>query len=92
LDFITPPAPPVSLNPLQASVLGAIERYSHTQARPVTIRDVYRRLTLDKALTVQTVRELKDMGLLNVMRVTANNKLKVMTLSLSEGGQEWILN
>lgn len=86
LDASTP-TPPTALSPLQAAIFGAVCRYEHTQARPVTIRDIYRRLRLEKNLTLEVVRQLKDMGLLDVNRMTANNRLKVITVTTTEHGR-----
>jgi len=72
------------LTPLQEAILTAVSRYEHTQARPVTIRDLYRRLRLEKNLTLEAVRQLKDMGLLDVNRMTANNRLKVIVIQTTE--------
>jgi len=83
---------PLSLNPLQVAILEAVARYEHGQDRPVTVRDIYRRLRLNKEITLKIVRELKDMGLLDVNQMTANNRLKVMTIATTQAGQEWILN
>jgi DNA-binding MarR family transcriptional regulator len=67
-----------------------VARYEVSQARPVTIRDIYRRLRLDKNLVEETVRELADMGFLHVERMTANNRLKVITIRTTEAGEAWI--
>jgi len=83
---------PLSLNPLQVAILEAVARYEYGQDRPVTVRDIYRRLRLNKEITLKVVRELKDMGLLDVNQMTANNRLKVMTIATTQAGQEWILN
>lgn len=83
---------PLSLSGLQAAILSAVARYELTQARPVTVRDIYRRLRLEKNLTLETVRELKDMGLLNVTRITASNRVKVLSITTTDVGKEWTHN
>lgn len=78
------------LSPLQTAILNAVARYEVSQARPVTVRDIYRRLRLEKNLVETTVRELADMGYLYVERITANNRLKVITIKTTEAGNAWI--
>jgi len=80
------------LSHLQTAILNAVARYEVSQARPVTVRDIYRRLRLDKNLVEETVRELTDMGFLYVERMTANNRLKVITIKTTEAGEAWIAN
>lgn len=78
------------LNPLQVAILEAVARYEGNQDRPITVRDIYRRLRLDKQITLKIIRELKDRGLLNVTQITANNRLKVITIQTTEQGQQWL--
>lgn len=88
----TPTNPPQALSPLQAAILGAINRYQQHQAKPVTIRDVYRRLRLNRNLTQTVVRELHDMGLLDVRRFKATNHWDVLALNVTEAGEQWLMD
>lgn len=87
-----PTNPPQALSPLQAAVLGAVNRYQHNQAKPVTIRDVYRRLRLNRQLTQTIVRELHEQSLLEVRNIKASNNWDVMALRVTEAGEQWLMN